>query len=313
MTKIKILLVIIVYFFIASILYSNQYINNIIAPQNFLILGLDPRDDLLEKTETTDTIIYANLSSNFDSVKLFSLPRDLWFYPNSTKINQIYPDSLKQNNQFEYIQNNFNLIIGQKIDKTIIITTQNLKEIINIIGGVDVYLDTELKDSQYPNQVYIDNPKSGAPIYKTIFYPVGLNHLDSSNISEFVRSRKSSDLASNGGTDLGRMARQQKLFDSLLSKILSIRDPKQLLKLYNYFDKNISHNLTQKDYLNLGLKLIPNIFKLKINKINIPTGENPKTDIIYHPLKFINKQWVFTTLTPDYQSLKNFISKSLLY
>ena len=221
--------------------------------------------------------------------------------------------SLNKKNKFEYIQNNFNLIIGQKIDKTIIITTQNLKDIINVIGGIDVYLETELKDSQYPNQAYIDNPKSGAPIYKTIYYPVGLNHLDSTNITEYVRSRKSSDLASNGGTDLGRMARQQKLFDSLLSKILSIRDPKQLLKLYNYFDKNISHNLVQKDYLNLGLKILPNVEKLKINKINIPTGENPKTDIIYHPLKFINKQWVFITSTSDYQSLKNFISKSLLY
>ncbi len=303
MTKIKLAILIILYLIIIFFLS----LKNIIAPQNFLILGLDPRNDLLEKTETTDTIIYANISNNFDNVKLFSLPRDLWFYPNSTKINQIYP------NNFENLQKNFGLIIGQKIDKTIIITTQNLKDITDIIGGVDVYLDSELKDSQYPNQDYIDNPKLGAPMYKTIYYPSGINHLNSSNITEFVRSRKSSDLVANGGTDLGRIARQQKLFDALVSKVLQIRNPKEVISLYKYFDNNILHNLNHQDYLNLAIKLIPNINKLKLIKINIPTGENPKTDIIYHPIKFINKQWVFITSTPDYQTLKSFISKSLLY
>lgn len=303
MTKIKLAIILFLYLILVVFLS----IKNIAAPQNFLILGLDPRNDLLEKTETTDTIIYAHLSSNFNNIKLFSLPRDLWFYPQSKKINQIYPDS------FANIQNSFNQIIGQNIDKTIVITTQNLKDITDIIGGVDVYLDKELKDTQYPNQAYIDNPKSGAPIYKTIYYPQGQNHLDSSNITEFVRSRKSSDLASNGGTDLGRILRQQKLFDAILAKILQIRHPKQLFALYKYFDTEMSHNLSKKDYLILGIKLLPNLNNLKFNKIEIPIGENPQTDIIYHPSKFINKQWVFITQTPDYQSLKSFIDKSLLY
>lgn len=307
MTKIKIFLVLIVYFTVVSILSINQYLNHLTTPQNFLILGLDPRDDLLEKTQTTDTIIYANISNKFDSVKLFSLPRDLWSYEKSKKINQLYPDT------FDNLQQNYKNIIGQDIDKTIIITTQNLKDIADIVGGIDIYLESELKDEKYPNQAYIDNPKSNAPIYKTIYYPAGQNHLDSANITEFVRSRKSSESAINGGTDLGRIVRQQKLFDALLAKILQIKDPKQLLNLYNYFDTKISHNLVKKDYLSLAIKILPNINRLKLLKINIPTGENPKTDIIFHPEKFINKQWVFITSSPDYQSLKSFISKSLLY
>lgn len=308
MTKIKLALVFIIYLLLVSFLSVKNYFNNISIPRNFLILGLDPRNDLLEKTQTTDTVIYAHVSDNFQSVKLFSLPRDLWFYPKSIKINQIY-----ENSYFPDIQNSFTEVIGQRIDNTFIITTQNLKDIVNIIGGVDIYLDTELKDSQYPNQAYIDNPKSGAPMYKTIYYPAGINHLDSSNITEFVRSRKSSDLAANGGTDLGRIARQQKLFDALFAKIVTIRNPKTIFKLFQYYDSKIVTNLNLKTAFGLGVKLLPNINKLKIVKVNIPTGENPKTDIIYHPTKFINKQWVFITSTPDYQSLKNFIAKSLLY
>jgi len=305
MTKPKLTIILFLYLIIIFLFVIRNL--KFVIPQNFLILGLDPRNDLLEKTQTTDTIIYANISPKYDSVKLFSLPRDLWFYQKSIKINQIYPDT------FENIQNSFSQIIGQNIDKIIVVTTQNLNEIADLIGGIDVYLETELKDVQYPNQAYIDNPKSGAPIYKTIYYPVGINHLDSSNITEYVRSRKSSELASNGGTDLGRIARQQKLFDVLFAKIIKTRNPKQIFNLYQYFNNNISHNITKKDYLNLGIKILPNINKLKLQKITIPTGENPKTDIIYHPQKFINRQWVFITSTPDHQSLKNFISKSLLY
>jgi len=313
MKKLIIFILLIIYLTGIGYLSAKQYLDQIVLPQNFLILGLDPRNDLLEKTETTDTIIYAHLSNNSSEVKLFSLPRDLWFYPTSQKINQIYPDSLKTANSFNYIQTNFSLLVGQKIDKTIIITTENLRQIADLVGGIDVYLDKELKDEKYPNQAYIDNPKSSAPIYKTIFYPAGKNHLDSSNITEFVRSRKSSETAATGGTDLGRIVRQQQLINALLSKLMSIREPKKILQIYQYFDTQVSHNFSHQDYLNFGLKLAPNLTKFKLTKITIPTGENPKTDIIFHPQKFINAQWVFITSTSDYQSLKSFISKSLLY
>lgn len=305
MIKLKILSIILLYFVFVVFLVTRNF--KLVTPQNFLVLGLDPRDDLLEKTQNTDTIIYANLSPKFDSIKLFSLPRDLWSYEKSVKINQLYPDT------FDNLQQNYKNIIGQNIDRTIVITTQNLKDIADIVGGIDVYLEVELKDTKYPNQDYISNPKSGTPIYKTIYYPPGQNHLDSSNITEFVRSRKSSESVADGGTDLGRIVRQQKLFDALLAKILQIQDPKQLLTLYNYLNNNISHNLVKSDYISLAIKILPNIKSLKVIKVSIPTGENPKTDIIYHPTKFINQQWVFITSTPDYQSLKNFISKSLLY
>src|SRR4030042_1631032 len=48
---------------------------------NFLILGLDPRDDQLEKTNVTDTIILASLNLENYRLSLIPLPRDLWFYP----------------------------------------------------------------------------------------------------------------------------------------------------------------------------------------------------------------------------------------
>jgi len=49
-------------FFIIAFVFFQKISNLPSPPTNFLILGLDPRNDLLERTETTDTIIYAHLS-----------------------------------------------------------------------------------------------------------------------------------------------------------------------------------------------------------------------------------------------------------
>ncbi|MFA6361533.1 MAG: hypothetical protein WCX33_01870, partial [Candidatus Shapirobacteria bacterium] len=61
---------------------------------NFIILGLDKRDDILEKTETTDTVIFASLNLKNYQIKTISIPRDLWFYDINAKVNEIYPLSL---------------------------------------------------------------------------------------------------------------------------------------------------------------------------------------------------------------------------
>jgi LCP family protein required for cell wall assembly len=279
---------------------------------NFLILGLDPRNDKLEKTETTDTIMLANLSPDWQ-INLISIPRDLWSYPLNTKINQIYPLSIGQSNQFQYIQDNFSYITGQKIDRTIVLTTQNLITLTNIVGGIDLYQDVGFIDKQYPNPEYIKNPSPKIPVYKTVEFPSGWIHLDESNITEFVRSRKSSETATNGGTDLGRIKRQQLLIDALILKIKSpdfLRHPQNLFALYNFWKTQITSNFTDHDLLSLGYQGYPYISQVKINKFNIPAGENPKTDIIYHPSKFINKQWVFIPQDKNYTSLHQFIKLS---
>src|SRR5687767_10098266 len=45
---------------------------------NFLLLGLDRRNDSLEKTILTDSIVIASLNTSTSQVKLVPLPRDLW-------------------------------------------------------------------------------------------------------------------------------------------------------------------------------------------------------------------------------------------
>lgn len=283
---------------------------------NFLILGLDKRDDALEKTTSTDTIIFASLDLKTSKLNLISTPRDLWFYEKETKINNIYPLSLESGqNKFDFLKSNFEKLYGQQIDHVIIISTDNLINFVNIIGGVDLYLEKGFIDDQYPNPEYIKNPSPSIPIYKTIEFPSGWIHLDSSNITEFVRSRKSAETAAQGGTDIGRIQRQQLLIDTLLNKIKSgtfINSTDQLKNLYFFWQNDISKTLSDTDVLQIGLILNKNLKNISLNKIEIPIGTNSTNGIIYHPEKTnFTKQWIFTTNDDKYQSFHQFISEKI--
>ncbi|MCX6726923.1 MAG: LCP family protein [Candidatus Shapirobacteria bacterium] len=275
------------------------------SPPNIMILGLDKRDDWLEKTNTTDTIILSNFQAG--KVNLVSLPRDLWDWQLNAKINQIYPLSIDRTDNYQYIQDNFQQVTGQTINKTIIVTTDNLVKLCQLIGGIDVYNEIAVKDEQYPNPEYINHPHSQAPIYITVEYPSGWIHLDATNITPFIRSRHGAETVDAGGTDLGRIKRQQSVFDALFKKLLDsklINNLPYLFSLYRFWHSDVQTNLTD-FYLGLILKSqFSYLNKIQINKINI-------TNLIYHPATFINQQWVFIPQQKDYSSLQQFIQQSL--
>jgi LCP family protein required for cell wall assembly len=304
------------YFYFPKVIVSAFGQKNTPDYLNIMILGLDRRNDWLEITETTDTIIFSQVNFNQNKIKLFSFPRDLLDYYTGTKINQIYPLSLNKTSpkdKFSYISQSFASISGQPIDRVLILSTENLKQLADVLGGIDLYLENGFKDEKYPNDAYIQNPKSGAPIYKTVEFKKGWVHLDSSNISEFVRSRKSTETASSGGTDLGRIERQQLLINTLIDKGKStlVKNPKLLVNLYNFWG-SLEHNFSDSELVAYLLKYGVNLRKISIKRYPISSGEDPKKDLLYHPFKFINSQWVFIPHDTEYSELKLYISKSLV-
>ena len=304
------------FLYFPATIYSALRQNETSDKLNIMILGLDRRNDWLEKTETTDTVIFSQVDFPQNKISLFTFPRDLWSYFTNSKINQIYPLSLSKTNdeeKYAYISSNFSLIFGQPIDRVLILSTNDLKVLADILGGVDIFLENSFKDEKYPNEAYIQNPESGAPVYKTIEFNAGWVHLDSSNITEFVRSRKSADTAVNGGTDLGRIERQQQLINALIDKLRGTltQRPQLVFNLYNFW-QSLENNFTDTEIIAYALKYGFNLKNMSIIRYPISTGENPETDLIYHPLKFINSQWVFIPQDKDYSRLQQYITKSLL-
>lgn len=298
--------------FLTEIQQENPYRNQ--DKLNFIFLGLDERDDSLEKTETTDTVIFASLNLKDNKLTLISIPRDLWFYQINAKINEIYPQSLEQNDKFSYIKEKFTQLIGQNIDHVIVLTTDNLIKFINLTGGIDVHLETGFTDNQYPNPDYIKDPKSGAPVYKTVEFSAGDIHLDESNITEFVRSRHGGETTAQGGTDLARIQRQQLVIDALIQKIKDgklITSFSQVFNLYQFWDKDIAKDITDLDAARIGEVILANNSEFNLQKKEITVGTTAKDGLIYHPSTFINKQWVFIPADKDYKSFQQFFSDSI--
>ncbi|HPD44867.1 MAG TPA: LCP family protein [Candidatus Woesebacteria bacterium] len=305
MNKIVKLIVLLLVCLITIFYFTNK--NNPLNTQNnfnIIILGLDPRNDTLEKTETTDTIIFASFNLRRAELNLISLPRDLWNYATNSKINQIYPDNI---DDFGKIQLEFASITGQTIHRTIIITTQNLIDLVDLIGGVDVYLEQGFKDEKYPNPDYIKNPSPKISPYKTVEFPSGWIHLDKTNVAEFVRSR-------HADSDLARIQRQQLLIEAIFKKMTQ---PQYLSKLNYFYRHNLKTNLNYNDIVNLILNLKFKILNptsqagLKLNKIDLPIGSKAGEGVIYYPNKLTRNQWAFLPSDPDYQALKEFIDKAI--
>jgi len=102
--------------------------------------------------------------------------------------------------------------------------------------------------------------------------------------------------------------------ETLLSKIISEKSNLNLIfRLYTYFKSNIKNNLSDSDLISLGIPALSHLNSFRLEKIELPVGDNPKNDLLYHPTKFINKQWVYIPATSDYLPLHHFIKNSLLY
>lgn len=290
---------------------SNPYISK--NKINFLVLGLDERNDSLEVTQTTDTIVLISLSLKTFKLNTISLPRDLWSYKINDKINQIYPLSLEQPNKFDFIKENFKYITGQDIDHILIINTNNLIDFVKLIGGVDLDLDIGFIDNKYPNPDYIASPSANIPIYKTVEFKSGSIHLDESNITEFVRSRHGGETPAQGGTDISRIHRQQLLIESIISKVKSgllFSETKQISGLYQLWDQKMTKDISDVQAFQILSVISPGFSNLNLNKIEIKIGETNKDGLIYHPNSFVSKQWVYLPSDKEYSSLHQFINDS---
>ncbi len=272
---------------------------------DLIILGMDRRDDRLEKNTSTDTIIYTHYDYSSNQASLFSLPRDIWYDPLSTKINQFY--TLDTSGDFSQLQKNYSSLVGQPINRTLVIETSTIQDIIGVIGYLDVYNPQAFTDYSYPNPEYINDPSK--PIYITVSYPQGWQRLNQDTIIPFIRSRKS-DVA---GTDIGRIGRQQLIVDSLLkipqsSRLidLAIKFP-ELINIYN----RLETNLNTKDLSHLIFNLYQQRSIPTLTTYTIPVGLGKSDGLIYHPTTFKNAQWVFLPSTPDFSSIQNYIRQQI--
>jgi len=201
---------------------------------NILLVGLDQRWEVEHRAFRTDTMMIASLHPETNEAMLFSIPRDLYVeVPGHGKQRINIAHVLGETQDYpgggpallmDTIQQNF----GIPLHGYVMINFQGFREVVDLLGGVDIYVDKEIWDSSYPDD-------RGSEI--TIHIPAGQQHMDSETLLIYCRSRHGSD-------DFHRMARQQKALVALTKKALSLqmlpRLPELLQAMSNTFYTDLS-------------------------------------------------------------------------
>ncbi len=174
---------------------------------NILLLGIRGINDPFGGT-LTDTILLISYKINSSQVALISIPRDIYIklpFQNSwVKINEAYAQGLKfgsERDGLELARHAVQRIIGVAIDHVVRIDFEAFKKAIDLVGGIEIYLDKPFEEKEQ---------FKGAG---TFYLPAGKNILNSEQALYYVRSRYSTN-------DFDRAKRTQQVLIAIKDKIL---------------------------------------------------------------------------------------------
>ncbi len=216
------------------------FTDNMATPQpesdrfNILLLGLrgedDPNGGLL-----TDSMMVLSIKKNTNQIALISIPRDLYVgMPGQNyneKINFAYALGYEKKGAagaMLYSKIAVSQAAGLYLNRSVAINHAAFKEIVDILGGVDVTLEAPFKeDSQFSKEMIID-------------LPAGKNHLDGLTALYFVRSRFTT-------SDFDRARRQQLVLVAMKDKAFSLGVLANPIKLYQILEslgRNVKTDLS---------------------------------------------------------------------
>jgi LCP family protein required for cell wall assembly len=207
------------------------------TPLNILVMGLDTRDcagchiDNEPGGDGSDTTILLHVSADRQTVYGVSIPRDLLVKPVACTAEHHYTAYGVDTGQVmwnaaytaggpdctaEQLEKNF----GVYVDGYITINFGGFKGMVDAIGGVDVCIPFELRDTRYE---------------KYTFQPGDSVHLNGDTALKYTRLRHT-DNGALDGSDTGRMKRQQYFISQMIAKVKSkgtLTEPYKLVSFAN--------------------------------------------------------------------------------
>lgn len=277
---------------------------------NILLLGISGKNH--DGPNLSDTIMVLNYHYQKNKLNLISLPRDLWSETLKDKINSAYAyGEAKKPNQGGFIlaKAEVSYLINQPIHYVVVIDFDGFKNLIDALGGIDIYVENSFTDNNFPIEGKENDLCGGDPQYRcryeTITFKKGLNHLNGETALKYIRSRHSSD-NDKEGTDFAREKRQQQVIDAIKNKLIKNLKTLNLNSLKKFY--LISEKMIKKDISNQQLAQIgKNIFFKKnfsLEKITLPETLliNPP------PLEKYNYAWVLLPKNEDIKIIQNYLS-----
>lgn len=207
------------------------------APMNVLLLATDVDYTVQDGRRVmglggrTDTMIVARLDPEADQVRLLSIPRDTRVElagRGGVKINAANPYGGPQMAAQAAAD-----LLGVQIDRYLLINTVAVQQLVDALGGVQIYVDKPM---------HYDDWAGGLHIHLS----PGWNRLDGKAAHDYLRFRH------DEAGDIGRIQRQQKFLEAVASQYMT---PANLLKtpaLLQVVRDHMRTDLTSEELLRLA-------------------------------------------------------------
>lgn len=200
----------------------------------------------------TDTLILLTVDPTSQTAGMLSIPRDMWVnIPGFgySRINTAW--TLGRGSRLPgggpaLAMKTVSHLIGVPVDYYVQVDFDTFVDIIDLLGGVDIYND---------ETIILDPASHGKDLPKVKLTCCGMRHLNGAVALAFARCRHEEQGCKDG--DVGRARRQQKVIFGIRDKVLSPENFPRLLaqapQLYRSFSEGIHTNLTLTDGIKLAV------------------------------------------------------------
>ena len=204
---------------------------------NVLVMGVDTRD-VSGSSKNTDTMFVMSIDPVTQTARGLAMPRDMWvpiILGNGKSAGKERINTAYATGGVDAAEATVSKLLGINIDYYVIIDFDGFKQIINLLGGVDVHVPDGLGvDDPY----YSETEKPG-DYYPCVFGP-GDYHMDGSQALCYARVRRNSD-------DRERIIRQQTVIYAVIDKAAQLNllsSPKNLINLWKRYKDTVQTDIS---------------------------------------------------------------------
>lgn len=219
-------------------------------PVNILVMGIDrvldaPAGSPEVFAGRSDTMLLVRVNPEENKVNVLSIPRDTQVRIPGFGITKINHANMEGGAELAAatVTENFE---GVTIDRYVRVDTDAFKELVDLLGGVEVYVPTRMEYTDNTQKLYID-------------LQPGLQVLNGDQAEQFARFRK------DATGDIGRVQRQQQLIRALRERVANPTIIPKIPQIIELLKSHIDTNMSMEEMLalaNFGLQLERDNFQM---------------------------------------------------
>lgn len=294
-----------------SLFYSlltgkNQILKETGGKTNILLLGVPGGKH--DGADLTDSMIFVSFNYSEKKITMVSIPRDLWLDSLKDKINSAFHyGEEKREGEGGFILSKASVeeVLGAPIHYAVLIDFAGIKDLIDVLGGVDVYVEKTFDDFKFPiegkENDLCDNDPEYKCRYEQVHFDAGWQKMNGITALKFIRSRNAEG---EEGGDLARSKRQQQVILALKKKLTSrevLFNPPLIRKFLGQLSKTVRSEIPSSLFLFLARF---SLFVKEGNTSHYTLGEDFLTN---PPLWQYDDRWVLAPKEGNFEKIHEWV------